>query len=117
MDPDIKVDAKLVQLAQLLGARLLTNDSNLCKIARLQNVTALNLNELAEALRPQLSSGDELELTLVKEGKEPHQAGRIFARWDNGRRQSGAGPGGQDGHRQRLERSAHGGWAAVLRAN
>jgi uncharacterized protein YacL len=73
-DMDSKVDARLVQLAQLLGARLLTNDSNLCKIARLQNVLTLNLNELAEALRPQLASGDELELTLVKEGKESHQA-------------------------------------------
>jgi uncharacterized protein YacL len=73
-DPGTKVDARLVQLAQLLGARLLTNDSNLCKIARLQNIVALNLNELSEALRPQLASGDELELALVKEGKEPHQA-------------------------------------------
>jgi len=74
LDGETKVDAKLVQLAQLLGARLLTNDSNLCKIARLQNVIALNLNELSEALRPQLASGDELELALVKEGKESHQA-------------------------------------------
>lgn len=74
LDGDTKVDAKLVQLAQLLGARLLTNDSNLCKIARLQNVVALNLNELADALRPQLAAGDELELALVKEGKESHQA-------------------------------------------
>jgi uncharacterized protein YacL len=73
LDGETKVDAKLVQLAQLLGARILTNDSNLCKIARLQNVIALNLNELSEALRPQLASGDELELTLVKEGKEAHQ--------------------------------------------
>jgi uncharacterized protein YacL len=73
-DGETKVDAKLVQLAQLLGARLLTNDSNLCKIARLQNVTALNLNELSDALRPQLVTGDELELALIKEGKEPHQA-------------------------------------------
>ena len=74
LDKDTKVDSKLVQLALLLGARLLSNDSNLCKIARLQNVIALNLNELAEALRPQLASGDELDLSLVKEGKEPHQA-------------------------------------------
>jgi uncharacterized protein YacL len=73
-DTESKVDARLVQLAQLLGARLLTNDSNLCKIARLQNVMTLNLNELAEALRPQLASGDELDLALVKEGKEGHQA-------------------------------------------
>ena len=74
VDKEIKVDAKLVQLAQLLGARLLTNDSNLCKIARLQNVVTLNLNELADALRPQLAAGDQLEVALVKEGKESHQA-------------------------------------------
>jgi uncharacterized protein YacL len=74
LEGETTVDAKLVQLAQLLGARLLTNDSNLCKIARLQNVIALNLNELGEALRPQLASGDELELMLTKEGKDPHQA-------------------------------------------
>jgi uncharacterized protein YacL len=74
LDGETKVDAKLVQLAQLLAARLLTNDSNLCKIARLQNVMTLNLNELSEALRPQLASGDELEMALVKEGKESHQA-------------------------------------------
>ena len=74
LDTGTKVDAKLVQLAQLLGARLLTNDSNLGKIARLQNVSVLNLNELSEALRPQLASGDELDLMLMKEGKESHQA-------------------------------------------
>ena len=74
IDGETKVDAKLVQLAQLLGARLLTNDSNLCKIARLQNVVALNLNELAAALRAQLATGDEIELTLSKEGREAHQA-------------------------------------------
>ena len=73
-DGETTVDARLVHLAQLIGARLLTNDSNLCKIARLQNVTALSLNELSEALRPQLANGDELDLTLVKEGKESHQA-------------------------------------------
>jgi len=74
LDGETKVDAKLVQLAQLLGARLLTNDSNLCRIARLQNVSVLSLNELSEALRPQLASGDELDLMLMKEGKESHQA-------------------------------------------
>lgn len=74
LDAEVPVDTKLVQLARLLQARLLTNDSNLCKIARLQNVTALNLNELASALRPALAAGDETELALVREGREPHQA-------------------------------------------
>ncbi|MHA3771374.1 PIN domain-containing protein [Verrucomicrobiota bacterium sgz303538] len=67
-------DTKLVQLAQLLDARLLTNDSNLCALARLQGVTALNLNELSQSLRPALNTGDTLELTLSKEGREGHQA-------------------------------------------
>lgn len=74
LDAGTPVDTKLIQLAQLLQARLLTNDANLCKIARLQNVTALNLNELAEALRPSLSAGDDLPLALVREGREAHQA-------------------------------------------
>lgn len=68
------VDGKLVELARRLGARLLTNDANLTKIARLQNVTVLNLSELALALRPTVAPGDEVELNLVKEGKDSHQA-------------------------------------------
>lgn len=68
------VDAKLVELAGLLDARLLTNDSNLAKVARLQNVQVLHLNELAKALRPVVAPGDEVELNLVKEGKDDHQA-------------------------------------------
>jgi uncharacterized protein YacL len=68
------VDTQLVQLAKMLQARLLTNDSNLCKIARLQNVPALNLNDLARAVRSMISPGDELELELVKEGREADQA-------------------------------------------
>jgi uncharacterized protein YacL len=74
LDPFSAVDAKLVQLARMTNARLITNDSNLCSIARLQNVIALNLNDLAKALRPVLHAGDELALTLTKEGREPHQA-------------------------------------------
>jgi uncharacterized protein YacL len=73
-DPATPVDTKLVELAQLLQARLLTNDSNLCRIARLQNVPVLNLNDLAKALRPVITTGDQIELALVKEGREPHQA-------------------------------------------
>jgi uncharacterized protein YacL len=57
-----------------LQARLLTNDNALCQVARLQQVPALNLNDLARALRPALVAGDEVELSLVKEGREPHQA-------------------------------------------
>jgi uncharacterized protein YacL len=68
------VDGKLTELARVLGARLLTTDSSLSKVARLQNVTILNLNELAQAMRPTVAPGDEIELTLVKEGKDEHQA-------------------------------------------
>ncbi len=73
-DERIPVDTKLVQLAQLLDARLLTNDSNLCAIARLQNVAVLNLHDLSRALRPTLAAGEQLELALVKEGRDAHQA-------------------------------------------
>lgn len=73
-EPDASVDARLVQVAKMLQARLLTNDVNLCKIARLQSVPALNLNDLARALRPMASTGDELEIALVKEGRDAHQA-------------------------------------------
>lgn len=73
-DAATPVDTKLTQLAKLLDARLLTNDANLCAIARLQNVAVLNLNDLTRALRPQLAAGDALELPLVKEGRDVHQA-------------------------------------------
>ena len=68
------VDGRLVELGQRLNARILTNDANLAKVCRLKGVTVLNLNELAVALKPNLENGDELELQLVKEGKDHHQA-------------------------------------------
>jgi uncharacterized protein YacL len=64
----------LVHIARLLKARLLTNDGALCQVARLQQVSTLNLNDLTRALRPNVVIGDELELALVKEGREQHQA-------------------------------------------
>lgn len=69
-----EVDSRLVRVAKVLQARLLTNDSALCQVARLQQVPALNLHDLARALRPVVVVGDELELNLVKEGREQHQA-------------------------------------------
>jgi uncharacterized protein YacL len=72
--PGLSADGKMVELADILGARILTNDSNLGKVARLKGIVVLNLNELAMALRPVVSPGDELELELVKEGKDDHQA-------------------------------------------
>jgi uncharacterized protein YacL len=73
-DGDLETDARLVRVAKVLQARLLTNDGALCKVARLQQVPALNLTDLARALRPVVVAGDELELHLVKEGREGHQA-------------------------------------------
>jgi len=73
-DADLPVDARLVRVAKVLQARLLTNDNALCQVARLQQVPALNLADLAYALRPAVSAGDEIQLHLVKEGRESHQA-------------------------------------------
>jgi uncharacterized protein YacL len=73
--PDISaVDEKLVKLAKVLGAKILTNDYNLNKVAELQGITILNINELANALRPVVLPGEVMEVRLVKEGKEPSQA-------------------------------------------
>jgi uncharacterized protein YacL len=73
-DADLGVDARLVRTAKILKASLLTNDQALCQVARLQQVPALNLADLTRALRPTLVTGDEIQLNLVKEGREPHQA-------------------------------------------
>ncbi|MCM8798764.1 MAG: hypothetical protein NC821_04810 [Candidatus Omnitrophica bacterium] len=73
--PDIpEVDAKLVKLAKSIEARILTNDYNLNKIAELQGVTVLNINDLANALKPVVLPGETMTVRLVKEGKEYNQA-------------------------------------------
>ncbi|MFA4981267.1 MAG: PIN domain-containing protein [Candidatus Omnitrophota bacterium] len=72
--PEIKeVDAKLVKLAKLLGAKVFTNDFNLNKIAELQGVAVLNINELANTLRPVVLPGETMEVRITKEGKEYNQ--------------------------------------------
>lgn len=68
------VDVQLVTLARELNARLLTNDDNLVKVARLRGITVLSFHELAAALHPELSVGDELRLPLTKLGKDKNQA-------------------------------------------
>ena len=68
-----EVDAKLVKLARAREAAMMTNDFNLNRLASIQGVRVLNLNDLANALKPIVSSGESLDLTIVKEGKEPHQ--------------------------------------------
>lgn len=71
---DTPVDTRLVTLARELNARLLTNDDNLAKVARLRGITVLSFHELATALHPELSVGDELRLPLTKPGKDKNQA-------------------------------------------
>ncbi len=68
-----EVDAKLVVVARTLGARLFTNDHNLGKIAELQSVRCVNVNELSRLLKPSLLPGDALTLKVVREGREKGQ--------------------------------------------
>ncbi len=72
--PKIKeVDAKLIALARLFSAKIITNDFNLNKVAQLQGVPVLNINELANVLKPVVLPGESLNLFVVKEGKEYNQ--------------------------------------------
>jgi uncharacterized protein YacL len=72
--PKIKeVDSKLVALARVLGAKIITNDFNLNKVAELQGVTVLNLNELANAVKPVVLPGERMNIFIAKEGKESNQ--------------------------------------------
>jgi uncharacterized protein YacL len=69
--PDIReVDAKLIELAKELGAKIVTNDYNLNKVAELQGVTVLNINELANAVKPVVLPGELMRVHVMKEGKE-----------------------------------------------
>jgi len=73
--PETKeVDAKLVKLAKLLQAKIMTVDFNLNHIASLQGVKVLNINELANALKPVVFPGEQMQIKLLKEGKEYNQA-------------------------------------------
>ncbi len=68
-----EVDAKLIKLATVLDGNILTNDYNLNKIAELQGVTVLNINDLANAVKPVVLPGEVLEVRITKEGKEYNQ--------------------------------------------
>jgi uncharacterized protein YacL len=68
-----EVDAKLVALARARGAAILTNDFNLNRVADLQSIRVLNINSLANALKPALLPGDTLRITVLTEGKEAGQ--------------------------------------------
>lgn len=67
------VDARLVRLARVLGADIVTNDFNLNRVAALQNVRVLNINDLALALRPNVLPQESLDLQIVREGNQPGQ--------------------------------------------
>ena len=72
--PEIKeVDAKLIALARDTNAKIITNDFNLNKVAQLQGVSVLNINQLANALKPMVLPGEVLHLQIMREGKEQGQ--------------------------------------------
>jgi uncharacterized protein YacL len=68
-----EVDGKLVRLGKLLGCAIITNDFNLNQVAKIQGVQVLNINDLANSVRPVVMPGDELVVHVIQEGKEPGQ--------------------------------------------
>jgi len=88
------VDAKLIELAKEVRGKILTNDSNLNKVAQLQGIEVLNINALANSLKPVVLPGEEMNVKILKEGKEMGQGiaylddGTMIV-VDNGRKQIG----------------------------
>jgi len=68
-----EVDAKLVKLARALRCSILTNDFNLNRVAELQGVRVLNINELANAVKPVVLPGEEIMVRIIQEGREASQ--------------------------------------------
>ncbi|MDR0851173.1 MAG: PIN domain nuclease [Clostridiales Family XIII bacterium] len=81
LDEIPEVDVKLLKLAQIMNGKVVTNDFNLNKVAQIKGVEVLNINELANTLKPAVLPGEEMTLFLVKEGKE---AGQAVAYLDDG---------------------------------
>jgi uncharacterized protein YacL len=72
--PEIKeVDSKLIELAKQMDAKIITNDFNLNKVAQLQGLHVLNINELANAIKPVVLPGETIKVFILKEGKEKDQ--------------------------------------------
>ena len=69
----LEVDSKLLKLGQTLGGKVITNDFNLNKVAEFQGVPVLNINELANAIKPVVLPGEEMKIVVIKDGKEPTQ--------------------------------------------
>ena len=74
MAEDDSFQGRLVQTAKLLSARIITTDENLTKVAHLQGADVMNLNDLADALKPSVVVGESVRLALVRAGKDDHQA-------------------------------------------
>jgi len=68
-----EVDSKLVKLAKVLGGKVITNDFNLNKVCELQGVPVLNINDLANAIKPVVLPGEEILVQVIKDGKEHGQ--------------------------------------------
>ncbi len=72
--PEVKdVDSKLIELAKQMDAKIITNDFNLNKVAQLQGLHVLNINELANAIKPVVLPGETIKVFILKEGKEKDQ--------------------------------------------
>jgi uncharacterized protein YacL len=72
--PEVReVDLKLIELCRRMNAKIVTNDFNLNKVAQLRGVPVLNINELANSLKPVVLPGELLRVFIIKEGKEPGQ--------------------------------------------
>ncbi|MDA8406084.1 MAG: TRAM domain-containing protein [Deltaproteobacteria bacterium] len=72
--PSIKeVDQKLIQLAKKINCSIITNDFNLNKVAEVHSIQVLNINQLANALKPIVLPGETMRVQVIKEGKEPNQ--------------------------------------------
>src|SRR5699024_3451061 len=68
-----EVDSKLIKLAKLMDAEIITNDYNLNKVSEFQNVRVLNINQLAKSLKPRVIPGEKLQVTIIKNGTERQQ--------------------------------------------
>jgi len=73
VDPNEPVDKRLVSLAKSINGVIVTNDFNLNKVAELEGVQVLNVNELANALKPVVLPGEEMRVRIIKEGNQPNQ--------------------------------------------
>jgi len=94
-DDDATDESRLVGMARRLGGRIITNDPNLVKLADVRSVLAININEVALALKPAFMAGDAFAVRLVKAGEEPDQGvgylddGTMVVVVENGRDQIG----------------------------